>query len=129
MSICRYLYTLYQSNAGIVEKIFSMCLRQHIFAECWSSCLAQYLWTTEVKHASAGSASGWVSVRQSSADVNTIALTLYAQGFFVGVAPEGGQVSIPLHNSFVYKVRLPKFCTELIWDKMNILRQRESGSN
>ena len=26
------------------------------------------------------------------------------------------------HNSFVFKVRLLKICTELLWDKMNILR-------
>ena len=34
----------------------------------------------------------------------------------------GGVFSTPLHNSFVFKVRLLKFCTELLWDKMNILR-------
>ena len=46
-------------------------------------------------------------------------LTLLAPGFF-------GWCSVfqppPLHNAFVFKVRLLKFCTELLWDKMNILR-------
>ena len=39
-------------------------------------------------------------------------LFLLAPGFF----------HPPLHNSFVFEVRLLKFCTELLWDKMNILR-------
>ena len=38
-----------------------------------------------------------------------------------GVAP-WGEGFHPLHNSFVFKVRLLKFSTELLWDKMNILR-------
>ena len=57
-------------------------------------------------------------------------LTLQAPGILAGVAPGGGGVfSTSLHNSFVFKVKLLKFSTELLWDKMNILGQRESGSN
>ena len=48
-------------------------------------------------------------------------LTLLAPGFF-GWCRTGGVFSTPLHNSFLFKVRLLKFCTELLWDKMNILR-------
>ena len=48
-------------------------------------------------------------------------LTLLAPGFMAGVAPGEG-VFHPPYNSFVFKVRLLKFCTELLWDKMNILR-------
>ena len=50
-----------------------------------------------------------------------LALTLLALGFF-GCCRTGGSVSTPLHNSFVFKVRLLKFYTEIRWDKMNILR-------
>ena len=48
-------------------------------------------------------------------------LTLLALGFF-GWCSTGGVFPTPLHNSFVFKVRLLKFCTELLWDRMNILR-------
>ena len=51
------------------------------------------------------------------------------RAFLAGVAPGGVVFSTPLHNSLVFKVKLLKVCTELLWDKMNILRQRESGSN
>ena len=49
-------------------------------------------------------------------------LTLLAPGFLAVVAPGVGVFSTPFHNSFVFKVRLLKFCTELLWDKVNILR-------
>ena len=50
-------------------------------------------------------------------------LTLLAPGFFGWCRTGGGGVFHPLlRNSFVFKVRLLKFCTELLWDKMNILR-------
>ena len=32
-------------------------------------------------------------------------------------------------NFFVFKVRLVKFCTDIIWDKINIFRPKKSGSN
>ena len=35
----------------------------------------------------------------------------------------------PFHNSFVFKVRLLKFCTELLSDRINNLRERKSESN
>ena len=61
-------------------------------------------------------------------------LTLFGPGFLykhravlAGVAPGEGCFIHPLHNSFVFKVRLLKLYTELLSDKMNILRQ--SGSN
>ena len=51
------------------------------------------------------------------------------RAFVADVAQGGGGVfSTPNPNSFVFKVRL-QFCTELLWDKINILRQKESGSN
>ena len=49
-------------------------------------------------------------------------LTLLAPGFFGWCSTGGGVFSTPLHNSFVFKVRLVKFCTDLLWNKMNILR-------
>ena len=50
-------------------------------------------------------------------------LTLLALGFFgwCSTGGGGGVKNTPLHNSFAFKVRLLKFCTELLWDKMNIL--------
>ena len=33
-----------------------------------------------------------------------------------------GGVFYPLLNSFFFKNRLLKLCTELLWDKMNVLR-------
>ena len=51
-------------------------------------------------------------------------LTLYKhRAFLVDVAPECVFHS-PLPNSFVFNVRLLKFCTELLWHKMSILRQK-----
>ena len=34
----------------------------------------------------------------------------------------GGVFSTPLHNSFVFKVKVLEFCKELLWDRMKILR-------
>ena len=48
-------------------------------------------------------------------------LTLLALGFF-GWCSTGGAFHLPLHNSFVFNVRLLKFCTGLLWDKINILQ-------
>ena len=48
-------------------------------------------------------------------------VTLLAPGFF-GWCSTGGGCFPPLHKSFVFEVRLLKVCTELLWDKMNILR-------
>ena len=44
--------------------------------------------------------------------------------FLAGVALGGGGVFHPLPNSFVFEVRLLKIGTELLRDKMNILRQK-----
>ena len=43
-------------------------------------------------------------------------------GLFCLVVALGGVFSTPFHNSFVFKVRLLKFCTEILSDKMNNLR-------
>ena len=40
------------------------------------------------------------------------------------VALGGGGVFHPLPTSFAFKVRIIKFCTELRWDKMNILQPK-----
>ena len=42
--------------------------------------------------------------------------------FCLVVALGGGVFSTPFRNSFVFKVRLLKFCTELLSDRMNNLR-------
>ena len=54
--------------------------------------------------------------------LNTDLLTILAPGFFGWCSTRGGGVFHPLYNSFVFKARLLKFCTELLWDKMNIWR-------
>ena len=50
-------------------------------------------------------------------------------GLFCLVVSLGGCFPPPFHNSFVFKVRLLKFCTELLSDRMNNLRWKKSKSN
>ena len=44
---------------------------------------------------------------------------------FFGWRSTDGVFSTPLPNSFIFEIRLLKFCTELLRDKMNILRQKK----
>ena len=44
--------------------------------------------------------------------------------FCLVVALGGGCFPPPFHNSFVFKVRLLKFCTELLSDRMNNLQRK-----
>ena len=53
----------------------------------------------------------------------TILLNPISTGLFcLVVALGGGCFPPPFHNSFVFKVRLLKFCTEILSDRMNNLR-------
>ena len=49
--------------------------------------------------------------------------------FCLVVSLGGGCFPPPFHNSFVFKVRLLKFCTELLSDRMNNLLWKKSESN
>ena len=52
-----------------------------------------------------------------------VAFNPISTGLFCLVVALGERVfSTSLHNSFVFKVRLLKFCTELLWDRMNNFR-------
>ena len=75
--------------------------------------------------------SEWFSAnfQNSQKSPDLASLTLLAPGFFGWCSTLVFSTPPPLHNSFVFKVRQLKFCSELLWDKMNILRQRKSESN
>ena len=53
------------------------------------------------------------------------------RAILAGLTPGGGGVCVfhPLSNSFVFTVKRLKFCTELLWDKMNIFLQKKLASN
>ena len=52
--------------------------------------------------------------------INPISTGLFC--LIVALGGGGGVFSTPFHNSFVFKVRLLKFCTEILSDRMNNLR-------
>ena len=55
-------------------------------------------------------------------------LTLFIPGYFGWCSTKGGGFTSTPFNSFVFKVRGLKFCTELLWGRINILRQEKSGA-
>ena len=58
---------------------------------------------------------------------NDYKLTLFIPGFFGWCSTRGRECFPPTPcNSFVFKVRRLRFCTELLWSKINILWQ-ENG--
>ena len=59
-----------------------------------------------------------------SVDINSPSKSLnpISTGLFCVVVALGGGFPPPFYNSFVFKVRLLKFCTELLSDRMNNLR-------
>ena len=52
--------------------------------------------------------------------INPISTWLFC--LVVALGGGGGVENTPFHNSFVFKVRLLKFCTEILSDRMNNLR-------
>ena len=59
----------------------------------------------------------------------TIIVRYYPIKCPITVSLGGGCFHPPFHNSFVFKVRLLKFCTELLSDRMNNLLWKKSESN
>ena len=57
---------------------------------------------------------------RTNKDINPISTGLFC--LVVALGGGGGVFSTPFHNSFVFKVRLLKFCTEILSDTMNNLR-------